>query len=410
MMKTHTQLNLLIIVSSPNERERVVQLLSGSPQCHFRIKEAESLEAALPLLNCYEPDCLLVDFPSMNGDGEKIQKAIKNQDSHESIPIICMIDEMDDGNITELTTQQQAGPFLVKNQGAVESWTLCIEAAVRQARMVGELRKTIDSLTESNTRLTNFASVAAHDLQSPIRKIATFGTRLREKIGDEYPEHSRIYIDKIVESSEKIENLIQAILENSKLNNQKIECVPIDLRKLLGEVTSALELEVQLSNAVIEIEALPRIEGDYNLFFLLFLNLLSNSLKFHKKGCPPHIRIAQYSKEHQGGATGEGNSIEEYCHIEVVDDGIGFKEEDSSRIFEMFQQAHSKKEFGGCGIGLATCKAIVDKHHGSIRATSQPGQGTTFVVSLPTVHRAGIGERCENHAANTRVEETVPAA
>ena len=233
-----------------------------------------------------------------------------------------------------------------------------------------ELKRAIENLTRSNKELENFAYVASHDLQEPLRKIQAFSDRLMSKYLDVIDDHGKEYITRMHQSAERMQVLINDLLAFSRLTTQVRSFETIDLNMVFKNVLNDLEINIEKTGAKIETGRLPVIEGDEIQMSQLFLNLLSNSLKFRFPDRPPVIKI---------------NAVEnrKFYQITVTDNGIGFDEKYLERIFVIFQRLHNRSEFEGTGIGLAMCKKIVERHNGSITASSKPDMGATFIIELP---------------------------
>jgi PAS domain S-box-containing protein len=253
-------------------------------------------------------------------------------------------------------------------------------------RLLTEKNQQLESLNEalisSNHDLQQFASIASHDLQEPLRKIQVFSNFLRERANHELSEQSMQYLDKILLASHRMKVLIIDILTYSRLSadNNKVE--EISLRALIDEILEDFDLKVVEDNATIEISDLPTIEGNKGQLRQVFYNLISNALKFIPKDRNPHIIIS--SKPIDAKALGVSLMNEDdYCRIAVSDNGIGFDDRFSTAIFSLFEKLNPKSSFEGSGIGLAIAKKVVDKHHGLIVAKSVVGIGSEFNVILP---------------------------
>jgi PAS domain S-box-containing protein len=227
-------------------------------------------------------------------------------------------------------------------------------------------------LERSNRELEEFAFVASHDLQEPLRKIQAFGERIVIMNKDKLDDESEDYLLRLSRAAERMRSMIQDLLSLSRVTTHGVPFERLNLNRLVEEVLSDLELQVEQSGGVVEVENLPAIQGDPTQIRQLFQNLIGNALKFHRPGVPPHVRLYAESPP------GEQNAI-----IYVKDNGIGFDQQYLERIFLPFQRLHGRGEYEGSGIGLAVCRKIADRHGGSITATSQPDQGTTFIISLP---------------------------
>ncbi len=226
-------------------------------------------------------------------------------------------------------------------------------------------------LEQSNQELEHFASIAAHDLQEPLRKIRAFSDRVIVKCKDLLPKEPTEHLQRIQGAATRMQNLIDDLLTYSRIRTAKQSFVSVDLNGTLRDVISDLEIPIEQSQAEIEIKGpLPTILADATQMHQLFQNLMSNGLKFRKSGETPSIII-------------EAKELNNTCTFSVTDNGIGFDEKYLDRIFNIFQRLHGRAEYPGTGVGLAVCRRIVERHRGSIHATSTLGKGSTFLVTLP---------------------------
>ncbi len=238
-------------------------------------------------------------------------------------------------------------------------------------------------LESSNRELQDFAHVASHDLQEPLRKVQAFGDRLVSKYRAELPDEARNYIDRMQNATGRMQSLIEDLLVFSRVSTKTQPFRPLALKEVAQGVVSDLEVRIEQAQAKVEIGDLPEVQADALQMRQLLQNLISNALKFRRPEAQPFVRV--YS---QPIATGlfNGNYLAEssdLCRIYVEDNGIGFEEKYLDRIFTVFQRLHGRAEYEGSGIGLAVCRKIVERHNGSITARSVPGQGTTFIITLP---------------------------
>ena len=238
-------------------------------------------------------------------------------------------------------------------------------------------------LKQNNQELEQFAYIASHDLQEPLRKVITFGQMLKSHLGvvDERAEN---YFEKISSATVRMMDLIRDVLDFSQLSSQRQVFEQIDVQKILEVVTADYELLIEQKKAVIECGHLPTLQANALQMRQLFTNLLSNALKFSAEGRPPVISITSQPLSDDEKAHHKDLLPEvDYCQITVADNGIGFNKEHALKIFSIFQRLHGKSEFAGTGIGLAICKKIAHNHYGEIWATSQPDQGAKFNIILP---------------------------
>ncbi len=229
-------------------------------------------------------------------------------------------------------------------------------------------------LKQINKELMDFASIASHDLQEPLRKIVMFGDRLEEQIpSQEVKSHD--YLDRMRKAAWRMQGFIEDLLKLSGVAIGGRPFQTVNLQTLAQEVVSDLEARITQSNAQLKIDRLPTLEADATQMRQLLQNLIGNALKYHREGVRPVVTVN--SRPLRDG----------FWEIMVQDNGIGIEPHQISRVFQPFEKAHSKGLFEGTGMGLAICKKIVDRHGGSIHVASQPNEGTSFVVTLPEQHK-----------------------
>jgi len=244
-----------------------------------------------------------------------------------------------------------------------------------------QLLKNIEQLESTNKELDQFAFIASHDLQEPLRKIRTFSNRVVTKYKDKLDEEGQMYMDKMQSACERMQNLINDILAFSKIAISKEARINSDINAILNEVLSDMDLQIQEKNAKIIIDDLPKIPVYPRLMKPLFQNLINNSLKYAQKNIEPRIKISgriELIENMHDKASGS-----KFCRINVQDNGVGFEQQYAEQIFTMFKRLHGNSEYHGTGIGLAICKKIVEEHHGYISARSDLNKGATFTISLP---------------------------
>jgi PAS domain S-box-containing protein len=253
----------------------------------------------------------------------------------------------------------------------------------QKRRQEEELRNAIDELQRSNKELEEFAYVASHDLQEPLRKISTFSDRLMERFDETLKDEGKLYLERIMASAGNMRVLIDNLLEFSRISRTKQPFAPLNLNFVLHQVKNDLELNIEETGTRINTENLPVIDGSLSQMKQLFNNIINNAIKFHKPGQAPVIDIttAKLTSEEKGRFNLD--RIRNYCRIRFTDNGIGFENEYATRIFQIFQRLHGKSEYPGSGIGLAICKKIVDRHHGVMFAENIEGRGACFTVIIP---------------------------
>lgn len=235
-----------------------------------------------------------------------------------------------------------------------------------------QLEARTSKLEKSNQELEQYASLASHDLKEPVRKVLIFTGRLLNNTSSLSKAELNVQLRKIYDSAERMKCLINGIAEFSQLSGNEQNFEPVDLNDVVKEIMTDLELLIAEKNAEVHISNLSTIEAIRIQMHQLFLNILSNSLKYAKKDIPPEITIRQ-------------TDLDSQIEITISDNGIGFDNNYAEKVFKPFQRLHLK-EYDGSGIGLAICRKIVEAHGGEIGARSIPGDGSHFTFTLEKQH------------------------
>ena len=303
--------------------------------------------------------------------------------------------QLPDGTVK---TMHSKGDVILDQKGEVKYMFGTGQDVTEAKEVEQQLLAKSQELELTNQELEKFASIASHDLREPLRKIITFAGMLDNEFKDVLGGKGRTYLEKMVNSSERAQNLIDDILEFSSLSAGNVNFGPVKLNTVVEQVLSDIEVLVNNTGAEIKADPLPAIDGIESQLGLLFQNLITNAIKFGKDDLPPQINIhasivkgnelpEDYVKDKKPHFSILHNSRfwdhEKFCRITVADNGIGFDEAYLDRIFSLFQRLHGKQTYEGTGIGLAICKKVVDIHHGVITAKSKPGEGATFIITLP---------------------------
>ncbi len=255
-----------------------------------------------------------------------------------------------------------------------------LQAEISERKQTEEKLKLYAAKLEwSNRQLQEFAYVASHDLQEPLRKVMVFGDRLKAKYSEILGDQGQDYIERMYSATKRMQTFINDLLMYSRVTTKAQPFVPVDLTTVAKEVLSDLEVRIEQIDARVEVGDLPTIETDPLQMRQLFQNLIGNALKFHKKDERLVVKVmGEFIHD------GNGNTPDnEFYQITVEDNGIGFEEKYRDRIFGIFQRLHGRSEYDGSGVGLAICHKIVERHGGSIKAESTPGQGAAFIITLP---------------------------
>ena len=243
-----------------------------------------------------------------------------------------------------------------------------------------ELQNYTRKLEESNKGLQDFAYVASHDLQEPLRKIETFGSRLSSLVQSEKPGDTLLFIDRINNAARRMRMLIDDLLDYSLVSAKEASFTRTNLNEVISGVISDLQIQIEETKTQFEIDSLPKIDADPAQMRQLFQNIISNAIKFRDATREPLIKI-----QNRLLAPDANENFNEICEIKISDNGIGFNEKYKEKIFAIFQRLHGKNEYEGTGIGLASVRKIVVRHGGSIDALGEEGKGATFVIKIPVI-------------------------
>jgi PAS domain S-box-containing protein len=239
------------------------------------------------------------------------------------------------------------------------------------------LREHSLALERSNRDLKEFATIASHDLQEPLRKIVAFGDMLNTRYGGAFDDAGSELLARIHRATRRMQQLVEGMLAYARLSDQGVPFTMVNLEEIVREVLDDLEGTGESSHRHVEIESLPAVHGNPTQMRQLMQNLLSNALKFAKKGEPCHVRVL-------GELLDEPEKNERVCRIVIEDNGVGFDEKYAQQVFGMLQRLHDRSQYEGSGMGLAICRRIVERHGGTIGVNSSPGVGSRFVVTLPS--------------------------
>lgn len=259
---------------------------------------------------------------------------------------------------------------LVWFESGGEQFMLGLVRDITERKLMEEaLRERTELLEQSNKELEQFAYVASHDLQEPLRMVASYTQLLAKRYKGKLDSDADDFINYAVDGANRMQMLINDLLDYSRVGTKGKEFVMTEFDVILEKILRDFKKAVEESGAKVTIDPLPSLMVDGGQIGQLFQNLISNAIKF-RGDAPPQIHISSEKNEDK-------------WIFSVSDNGIGIDPEYSSRIFEIFQRLHSKEEYPGSGIGLAICKKIVERHGGNIRIESEPAKGTTFYFSIP---------------------------
>lgn len=409
---------MILIVD--DRKENILSLKTILELHKFEVDTADSGEEALKKILKQEYELIILDVQMPGMDGFEVAEAISGYSKSKDIPIIFLtavsIDKRfiqkgyQSGGIDYVTKPFDPDILLLK----VKTFSRLHEQNKKLHDIQQELRHEIEfrkdaeqqlnamnqsleqkitertenlvsanaELARKNLELQQFAYIASHDLKEPLRKIQIFGNLIKDKLISP-GEKGEMYVQKVIHSADRMSALVNDVLAYSAIDIPK-RFEKVDLNKVLHDILNDFEIVIEEKKASISKNQLPVIEMIPIQARQLLQNLVANALKFSRDGVIPQIAVnADFVKEKNFEAPRVGGHEAAYCIISVSDNGIGFQDEYSQKIFSIFQRLHSSDAFEGTGIGLAIAKKITDTHKGEIMATSEPGKGSTFSVLLP---------------------------
>jgi signal transduction histidine kinase len=268
-----------------------------------------------------------------------------------------------------------------------------LEERVAERTAVAEQRAR--ELERSNDELEQFASVASHDLQEPLRKIRMYGGRLPKRLAGPLGEEAASDLARMENAAERMQRLIDDLLSFARVGSRHRDFEPVALDSLVGEVVGDLEARIEELGARIDVGPLPVVSGDRAQLSQLLQNLLSNGLKFHREGVAPLVKVRAELVDGERPRFGAESPRGARCVLTVSDNGIGFDPKYSERVFSAFERLHSRSDYEGTGIGLSIARKIAWRHRGELTATSTPGEGSTFTLTLPLPAAAAASPAAE---------------
>jgi signal transduction histidine kinase len=304
-----------------------------------------------------------------NYTSEEAERALAERNDPARLRIRTVIKQrLKDGRVIAVMSEPMS------DGGTIATYQDITDLETTTEKMVEYTRK----LERSNRELVDFAYVASHDLQEPLRKIEAFGDRLVKKYITVLPEEGQMFVNRMQSAASRMRQLINDLLSYSRVTTAAAPFAKVALNDVLSGVLSDLQIRIEETAATVQVSDLPVIEADAMQMRQLFQNLIGNAIKFRKADIDPVVKItAEFTETHDLPVQGPA------VVIKIADNGIGFEQQFKEQIFVIFQRLHSRTEYEGTGIGLATCRKIVERHLGSIDALGVPGEGSTFVITFP---------------------------
>ncbi|HEY2775948.1 MAG TPA: ATP-binding protein [Candidatus Binatia bacterium] len=388
---TQEPIRILLVEDDEDDAFLLQRALTKTAPGQFAISRVGTLEAARRSLISAPFHVVLSDLSLPDSRGFETFEKIHETDPEVAVVVLT---GNDDERLAVRALNEGAQDYLVKGkadgQSLVRSMRYAIERnrsrrlerdntllenEIRARKLAQEqLERVAAQLESSNRELQQFASVASHDLQEPLRKIVVFGDRLRSRFGGQLGDQGNDYIERMMNAAGRMQTLIDDLLEFSRVVTRARPFVPVDASEVIREVLGDLEVLIESKGAMVDVGAMPVVHADPTQMRQVFQNLIANAMKFQDKAAVPHVTIRSEPAQ-CAGAPG--------WRITVKDNGIGFEQQHAERIFAPFQRLHGRSEFGGSGIGLAIVRRIVERHKGSITAESSPGHGASFTILLP---------------------------
>ncbi|MBI4432545.1 MAG: response regulator [Candidatus Omnitrophica bacterium] len=368
----------ILLVDDREDGLLALEAVLSSPE--YNLIKARSGQEALSLIYDNHFAVILLDVQMPVMDGFETARLIRQYEPSMETPIIFITAINKDSH--HISRGYESGaidylfkpldPSVLKSKVKIFVELYQIRENLKKANEELETRvsQRTSELIQTNKELEQFAYIASHDLQEPLRKIIIFGEKLKEHMGASLNQTGHDYLDRMRRSSLRMKTVIEDLLVFSKINTQEVGFEEIDLKEIIQEILTDLDMKISDHRARIEIKELPVILANRSQIHHLFQNLILNSIKFAKKNEPPHVVIDSAANGH-------------FVDIRVKDNGIGFDEKYLGHIFKLFHRLHSQHEYEGNGIGLSICQKIAQQYGGQITAHSQPGEGATFIVSLP---------------------------
>ncbi|NJO80322.1 MAG: response regulator [Cyanobacteria bacterium RM1_2_2] len=360
--------DILIVDDTPDNLRVLSAMLTNRG---YEVRKALNGQRAIASVHSEPPNLILLDIKMPEMDGYEVCKQLKAAPRTCEVPII-FISALDDaldkvrafaaGGVDYVTKPFQEAEVLAR-----------IEHQLRIQRLQHQLVEQNKELLRSNRELEQFAYVVSHDLQQPLQSVTGFVKLLQLKYEPMLDRMAQDYLNRIHETGSRMQRLIQDLLTYAQVDKQEQEFQMIDCNQIFDQVLDNLQEAIITKHATITHDILPVVQGNEIQLIQLFQNLIGNGIKFVPFDVNPKIHVSVIQQKNQ-------------WQIGIQDNGIGIKAENYEQIFEIFQRVHSAETYTGTGIGLATCKKIVEQHKGQIWVTSQLGEGTTFYFTLPVAN------------------------
>lgn len=354
-MNMESKPSVLIVDDDEVCREEIYRLLGTS----FQFYEAATGSEALQTLTTQQVDCVLLDYRLPDSDGVNLLLDFAELD----VSVVMMTAEGSEQIAVE-AMKRGAHDYLVKSTFTENTLKIAIENAIKHAALARKV-------SEQQEELELFASATSHDLKSPLRTIGVYAGIIKQDIDESNFEQVAEHCQRITKSVGTMYRLIDGLLEYSLSGRNQRPFVNVDMNELTNEVVTTLEAAVSFSQAKIEFQKLPVVQGDRNALFQLMQNLISNAIKYRREEEAPHVVIS-------------ASKTRNHWQFSVADNGIGIEAKYHDNIFKPLKRLHSNASIEGNGLGLAMCMRVAKQHAGKLWVDPQPSEGSTFHFTLPT--------------------------
>lgn len=363
--------NILVIDDTPANLHLLAEMLSKQGYC---VRLSPSASLALKSIQAVPPDLILLDIRMPEMSGYEVCTILKANTSTHDIPIIflsALQDSIDKvkafsvGGADYVTKPFEAAEVLARIEHHLQLQRLRNQLVAQQHQLINQN----EELARSNRELEQFAYVVSHDLQQPLQSVTGFVKLILMKSGHSLDIGTQEYLQQILDSGKQMQRLIQDLLTYAKVGKSLKVLEPVDCNAVLTQVLTNLHITILEKQAIVVADTLPIVQGDETQLIQLFQNLIANAIKFVSSNTIPRVKISVQRQ------------AQEWC-FGVHDNGIGIAPEQLKRIFEAFHRLNNTRQYPGSGIGLATCKKIVENQEGRIWVESQVGVGTTFYFTL----------------------------
>ena len=366
-MPKKSQVHVLVIDDDDVDRERIRRTLGRYTE-NFIISEAESLDSGIEIAWQDHIDVVVLDLTLQSTSG--LETLARFQKLAPELPIVLVSGIADEEMALE-SIRSGAEDFITK-EGFENKWfKIVLRNAIERHETRKKLLSYSEKLEQANEDLAQFAYVASHDLQEPLRAIQGFGAKLQKEAADTLTEQWSGYTGRMIDGAERMSQLIHDLLDYSQHTLNETEFLPVAICACVKAAQQNLRESIEQENAEVTVGKLPIISGNLGQLVQLFQNLMGNALKYRRADEPPRISITSV-------ATESGT------RILISDNGIGIEKEFQQQIFGLFKRLHHREEYPGTGIGLAICKKVVERHGGKIWLESVPGEGSTFCLDFPS--------------------------